>query len=49
MQQVEGTVDTSTLEPGVAAVIRSAIAYEKDKRPETGLAFADALESENTK
>lgn len=43
MKQVEGKVDTSGIEPRVAAVIASAIAHEKEKRPETALAFANAV------
>jgi tRNA A-37 threonylcarbamoyl transferase component Bud32 len=43
MKQVEGKIDTSGLDAGVAEVIRAAIAYEKDKRPDSALALADAL------
>lgn len=43
MKQVEGKVDTSGLSPALAVVIQQAIAYEKEKRPATALAFADAV------
>jgi serine/threonine-protein kinase len=43
MQQVEGKVDLSGLKSEIAFVIRQAIAYEKDKRPDSAVAFANAL------
>ena len=43
MQQVEGKVDLSGLKSEIAFVIRQTIAYEKDKRPDSALAFANAL------
>ncbi len=46
MKQAEGKVDTTGLEPGVAEVICRAIAYDKEKRPPTALALADALITE---
>jgi eukaryotic-like serine/threonine-protein kinase len=46
MQQVEGKIDVTGLEPGVAEAIRRAIAYEKEKRPPTALAFVEALAQE---
>jgi eukaryotic-like serine/threonine-protein kinase len=50
MKQVEGKFDTSALAPEIAEVIGRAIAYEKDKRPDSAVAFANALnEITNTK
>ncbi|HUQ86502.1 MAG TPA: protein kinase [Vicinamibacterales bacterium] len=43
MKQVEGKIDTSGLDPALAQQIRAAIAYEKEKRPDSALAFANAL------
>ena len=45
MKQVEGKVDRSGLPPEIADVIVRAIAYEKEKRPSTAAAFADALKA----
>ena len=43
MKQVEGKIDTSGIAPEIAAVITCAIAYEKEKRPENALGFAEAV------
>jgi len=43
MQQVEGKVDLSGLKSEIAFVIRQAISYEKEKRPDSALALANAL------
>jgi tRNA A-37 threonylcarbamoyl transferase component Bud32 len=43
MQQVNGKVDLSGLSSKIAFVIRQAISYEKEKRPSSAAAFADAL------
>jgi len=43
MQQVEGKVDLSGLKSEIAFVIRQSISYEKEKRPDSALAFANAL------
>ena len=45
MQQVEGKIDTSGIDPALAERIRAAIAYEKEKRPDSALAFATRAES----
>jgi eukaryotic-like serine/threonine-protein kinase len=45
MKQVEGKIDTSGIDAGIAEVIRGAIAYEKEKRPDSAIAFADALKA----
>ena len=45
MRQVEGKVDCSGIDPEVAAVITAAIAYEKEKRPDSAVAFAEALKT----
>ncbi|MBY0496090.1 MAG: protein kinase [Cyanobacteria bacterium] len=45
MKQVEGKVDTSSLDPSLAELITSAIAYEKEKRPPSASAFAEALQA----
>ena len=45
MKQVEGKVDRAGLPPDLADVIVQAIAYEKEKRPSTAAAFADALKA----
>jgi hypothetical protein len=49
MKQVEGRVDLSGIDPAIAPVIQQAIAYEKDKRPSSALAFADALSAASSK
>jgi hypothetical protein len=45
MKQAAGekAVDTADLAPGLAALIRSAIAYDRQARPESPLTFAQAL------
>jgi hypothetical protein len=43
MKQVEGKIDLSGIDPAIAPVIQQAIAYEKEKRPSSAQAFADAL------
>jgi len=45
MKQAEGKVDLSGIDPALAELIMSAIAYEKEKRPSTAAAFADALKA----
>jgi serine/threonine-protein kinase len=45
MQQVEGKVDLSGLKSEMAFVIRQAVSYEKDKRPSSAAALADALKA----
>ena len=45
MKQVEGKADMSGIDPALAESIKSAIAYEKEKRPSTAAAFADALKT----
>ena len=45
MKQVEGKVDTSGIDAALAEQIRAAIAYEKEKRPDSAIAFADALKA----
>lgn len=45
MKQAEGKVDASGLPPDLAGVIVASIAYEKDQRPPTAAAFAEALTS----
>jgi tRNA A-37 threonylcarbamoyl transferase component Bud32 len=49
MKQVEGKVDTSGIEPELAAVIGRAIAYERDKRPATTMEFATDLAAASRK
>jgi GAF domain-containing protein len=46
MKQVEGSkkVDTEDLPPALAAVLRKAIAYERDSRPNSPLEFAEELQ-----
>ncbi|HEX6161759.1 MAG TPA: protein kinase [Vicinamibacterales bacterium] len=43
MKQVEGKVDVGGVPPSVGGVIVQAIAYEKEKRPASASALADAL------
>ena len=43
IKQIEGRIDTSAIDRGIAGVITGAIAYEKEKRPESAVAFADAV------
>lgn len=43
MKQMEGRIDTSGLDPAIAAAIVSALAYDKDKRPASALAFAEQI------
>ena len=45
MKQVEGKVDLSGIEPALADSIMNAIAYEKEKRPASASAFAEALKA----
>jgi tRNA A-37 threonylcarbamoyl transferase component Bud32 len=45
MKQAEGKVDLSGIDPALAELIMSAIAYEKEKRPSTAAAFAGALKA----
>jgi hypothetical protein len=45
MRQVEGKVDFSGIDPEIAEVITSAIAYEKEKRPDSAVVFAEALKT----
>ena len=45
MRQVEGKVDFSGIDPEIAAVITAAIAYEKEKRPDSAVVFAEALKT----
>lgn len=45
MKQVEGNVDTSGMPTRLADVICAAIAYDKEQRPPTAAAFAEALTS----
>ncbi len=45
MKQVEGKIDISGIEPSVAPVIVSALSYQKDKRPHSASAFADAIKA----
>ena len=45
----EAQVDIEGLPRNVAAVIRRAIAYEKDARPESAVAFAEALRDAGSK
>jgi GAF domain-containing protein len=45
MKQVEGKIDTSGIPPRLSDVICRAIAYEKEKRPESAVAFATAAEA----
>jgi len=45
MRQVEGKVDFSGIDPEIADVITAAIAYEKEKRPDSAVAFAEALKT----
>jgi serine/threonine-protein kinase len=45
MKQAEGKVDTGGIDPALAQLITSAIAYDKEKRPSTAAAFADALKA----
>ena len=43
MKQVEGKIDMSGIERPLADAIRGAIAYEKDQRPDSALAFANTV------
>jgi len=43
IKQVEGKVDLSGIDPRIARVVGQAIAYDKEKRPASASAFADAL------
>jgi GAF domain-containing protein/predicted Ser/Thr protein kinase len=43
MKQVAGQVDMSGIDRSIAGPIKDAIAYEKEKRPESAAAFADAV------
>jgi serine/threonine-protein kinase len=43
MKQVAGQVDTEGLPPALAAAVRAALAYDKEQRPRSPLAFAEAL------
>lgn len=43
MKQATGTVDTGGLPPGVADVLRRALAYDKAERPESPMVFAEAF------
>jgi GAF domain-containing protein len=43
MKQIEGKVDTRGIPPHLSDVIGRAIAYQKEKRPDTASAFADAM------
>jgi serine/threonine protein kinase len=43
MKQVEGKVDLSGIDPSIAPVIQQAISYEKEKRPASAAAFAEAV------
>jgi len=45
MKQVEGKADLSGIDPALAESLKSAIAYEREKRPASASAFADALKS----
>lgn len=45
IKQFEGKADTSGIPPALAAVIVNAIAYEKEKRPESASAFAEQIEA----
>jgi hypothetical protein len=47
IRQVEGAakVDTTGVQPALAELIRSAIAYEKEKRPSSPVAFANDLKA----
>lgn len=51
MKQIEGQVDMTEVPRELAELIRRAIAYDKTARPESALAFAEALAQEirNTK
>jgi serine/threonine-protein kinase len=44
-KQVEGKVDASGIERGLATVIINAIAYEKEKRPESASALAEQIKA----
>ncbi len=43
MKQVEGKIDLSGIDPAIAPVIQQAIAYDKEKRPQSAAAFAEAV------
>ncbi|HYE88401.1 MAG TPA: protein kinase [Vicinamibacterales bacterium] len=43
MKQVEGKIDLSGIDPGLAEVIGQAIAYDRDRRPAGAHAFAAAV------
>jgi hypothetical protein len=43
MKQVEGKIDLSGIDPAIAPVIRRAISYDKETRPVSAAAFADAV------
>jgi hypothetical protein len=45
MKQIEGKVDMSGVPPALVEPLSRAMAYEKDARPETPLALAEALRS----
>lgn len=49
MRQVEGKIDLSGIDERLAAVIRQAIAYEKNDRPESAAAFAEAIKAASSK
>ena len=43
LKQAAGEVETGDLPTALAAIIRSAIAYDKERRPSSPLAFAEAI------
>jgi GAF domain-containing protein len=45
LKQVEGKVDTTGIDAGLARVICSAISYEKEKRPGSATAFAEQIKT----
>jgi tRNA A-37 threonylcarbamoyl transferase component Bud32 len=47
MKQVEGKIDMSGVPDGLADTIRRALTYDKTARPESALAFAQALQANN--
>jgi len=49
IKQVEGKVDLTGIDPVIAPVIHQAIAYEKEKRPASAQAFADALKAASSR
>jgi len=45
LKQVEAKIDTTGIDPELASVIASAIAYEKEKRPASAAAFAEQIKT----